>query len=477
MGLGGKERKKDSGPPPFSPAAIGGLAFWYDAEQSQQTAPGGAVMRWRDLSGNGNDAEQDDAAARPLPISDGSGRSALRFDGVDDVLEVTTPPDLSAGVTAFVVFRMRERADFTGILAAGAAGGADHEQYFALQNASAASEQLQLSGRSLEADPLLVESIDSGEVQYALFTIDAAAASLRDVSGTTTDASSTTTFGTPAALTLGARLNDGLPVAFGAIDLYEVGLYDRVLVPAELDQLESHLQAKRGLLWSPRFFGADLAWLHDVEDSLLLESDGAIDRWDDLSGSGRHFAQQADARPVLTTDASGRHVMRFDGIDDLMAMSGTLPALDPFSAAVVFTVRSRDDFAGILSAAPASGPDVTDFWSFRLTTADGGEVQLAGQQNEIDPIELQRPDAGAAQIAIWTTAAGSASLRDGSGQTSDTFDGGFGVPAEIVLGGRFDGAPYGNAAIDVFATVGVGRVLTNDEQASLIAWADERWGT
>ena len=476
MGLGGKGRKKDPGPPPFSPAAIAGLAFWYDAEQSQRTAPGGAVSRWGDLSGNGNDGEQDVAAARPLPISDESGRSALCFDGVDDVLQVAAPPDLAGGLTAFVVFRMRERADFAGIIGAGAASGEDHQQYFTLQSATAASEQLQLFGRSLEPDPLLVKSVDSGGVQYALFTIDAAGASLRDAAGTTTDASSTTAFGTPAAVTLGARLNDGLPFAFGAIDLYEVGLYGRVLMPAELDQLEAYLQVKRGLLWSPRFLGAALAWLHDVDDSPILATGGAIDRWDDLSGSGRHLAQEADARPVQTVDLSGRHVVRFDGVDDLLAMTGTLPALDPFSAAVVFTVRSRDDFAGILSAAPASGPDVTDFWSFQLTTAAGGEVQLAGQQNETDPIELQRPDAGAAQIAIWTTDAGNASLRDGAGQVSDTFDGGFGVPAEIVLGGRFDGAPFGNAAIDVFATVGVTRVLSADEQTKLIDWAQRRWG-
>ena len=59
----------------------------------------------------------------------------------------------------------------------------------------------------------------------------------------------------------------------------------------KLDQLEDNLQVKRILLWSPEFFGGDLAWLHEAEDSPRIESGGAVDRWDDLSVAGRHFAQ------------------------------------------------------------------------------------------------------------------------------------------------------------------------------------------
>ena len=476
IGLGSRGRPKNPGPPPFSPASIPGLAFWYDAGQSQQVAPGGTVQRWADLSGNGNDAEQDTAAARPVPVTDGAGRAALSFDGVDDVLTVMTPPDLSAGLTVFVVFRVRERVDFAGLLAAGAASGADHQSFFTLQNATAASLDLQLYGRSQEADDLVIKAVDSGGIQYALFTVDAASASLRDANGERTDGTTSLAFGTPAAMALGARLNDGSPFGFAAMDLFEVGLYPRVLDPAELDQLEDHLKAKRGLRWSPAFFGADLAWLHDAEDSPRVESGGAVDRWDDLSVAGRHFAQTGTARPIPAIDPLGRQVIRFDGVDDVMAMTGPLPALDPFSTAVICRVRARDDFAGILSAAPTSGPDVTEFWSLRLTTAEGDEVQLRGRDSEPDPLDLARPESAAAQVLIWTTAAGSGSLRDASGEVTDTFDGGFGLPEEIVLGGRFDGAPLGHAAIDVLATLGVGRVLTADEQARVIDWASRKWG-
>ena len=50
-------------------------------------------------------------------------------------------------------------------------------------------------------------------------------------------------------------------------------------------------------------------------------------------------------------------------------------------------------------------------------------------------------------------------LRDVLGSSTDAYDGGFGTPAEIVLGGRYDGAPFGYAAIDVLATVGASRAL------------------
>ena len=84
-------------PPPFSPAATLDLAFSHDAAQSEQIMAGGAVERWGDLSGNGNDALQSLATARPTAAVDAAGRPALRFDGADDALVVLTLPDLGPG--------------------------------------------------------------------------------------------------------------------------------------------------------------------------------------------------------------------------------------------------------------------------------------------------------------------------------------------------------------------------------------------
>jgi hypothetical protein len=477
LGLGpGRRRPGSAQPAPFTPASLPGLAFWYDAEESPVVESGGFVAELHDLSVNANNAEQGVTGARPLKTVDGHGRPVIAFDGQDDVLTVAGPPDLAGGATLFAVFRIRSRSDFSGIFACGAASGADHETFFTLQNATAASEELQVFGRSGEAQPLVVKGVDTGETQYVILRVEDAAALWRDIGGEQSAGSTATAFGTPAAIAIGARLDDAVPFGFGAVDLHEIGLFPRQLDATELDQLETYIQARHGLRWTPKQFGSALAWFHDVEASGLVLTGTAVDQWTDDSGNARHLIQSDGSRPVKTTDALGRATLRFDGVDDTLRMTGTLPALDPFTAAIVFTVRLEDDFSGILSAAPQSGPDVTDFWSLRMAASGNGAIELVGRDDEIDPLVLSRPQSGSTQIAVWTTATGSASLRDTAGEVSDSYDGGFGIPGEIVLGGRFDGSPYGSAAIDVFAVVGVDRVLTTDEQTQLIAWAEERWG-
>jgi hypothetical protein len=88
---------------------------------------------------------------------------------------------------------------------------------------------------------------------------------------------------------------------------------------------------------------------------------------------------------------------------------------------------------------------------------------------------LGAADGGTAQVAVWTLASGTGVLRDAFGPSSDAYDGGFGTPAEIVLGGRYNGAPFGYAAIDVLATVGASRALSATDQQRLIDWASARW--
>jgi hypothetical protein len=61
------------------------------------------------------------------------------------------------------------------------------------------------------------------------------------------------------------------------------------------------------------------------------------------------------------------------------------------------------------------------------------------------------------------------------GSSTDTYGGSFGAPAGILLGGRYGGAPFGYAAIDVLATLGASRALSVTEQQRLIDWASARW--
>jgi hypothetical protein len=454
------------------PTRLADLAFWYDAGLS--TYAGGI---WHDLSGNDNHAAQTVASQRPSHTVDGAGREVLRFDGINDALLVNMPPDLSAGLSLFVVYRVRTPVNFRGIFTASAASGADHQEFFTLQYEQVNNQRVQLFGRSVQQNQVVIQRVDSTEMQYALVTFDddGVDVEFRDFNGAGGDTSTAVPLGTPAAMVLGARYNQGAAFNFGAVDLCEVGLYNRELTPAERDSLEAYLRKRHGLTWNPRFIGKDLAWFHDVDASGFVLSGENVDQWSDLSGKGRHWTPTSTERPIKTTDGHGRSIVRFDGVDDLLAMSGPLPALEPFSAAVVYRMRDRGDFTGVISAAPAAGTDHTDFWTFRTASAVSSELELSGRSAELDVLSLFAEDSGAPQLAVWTATSGVGTLRDLLGSSTDTYGGSFGTPAEIVLGGRYDGAPFGHAAIDVLATVGASRALSTTDQQRLIEWASARW--
>lgn len=230
--------------PPESPDEMSALAFWYDAETSPTIEAGGVVERWDDLSSNGNHAGQAVSSERPTKATDGEGRDVIRFDGIDDTLAVAVPPNLAAGVTLFVVFAVRTRSDFSGIVSAAAATGVDHEAFFSLQNASAASNQFQWLGRSAEADPLLIERNDDPTINLAILTAAGGNARFEDVDGQGLDTYDGA-FATPDQIIVAGHYDNGT-FGYSAIDVYEFGLYTRALTAAERAFLADYLRNKHG---------------------------------------------------------------------------------------------------------------------------------------------------------------------------------------------------------------------------------------
>ena len=460
-------------PPRFLPTRLPGLAFWYNSEVSSYA--GGT---WSDLSGNNNHALQPSASARPIVTTDGAGRRLLRFDGINDALRVANPPNLSAGATFFVVYRVRTPVDFRGIFTASAATGTDHQQFFTLQYEQAANRRIQVFGRSIQPNQLFTLGVDSTLKQYALATLanDGVTTELRDLTGITTDSSTFAPFGTPAAIILGARYNDDTVFRFGAVDLYEVGLFNRELSPAERDQLEAYVRLRQRLTWEPRFLGKDLAWFHDVNASEFVLSGGLVDQWSRSEQPWPTLA--AEHRGTPPQDHGWQRPERHS-VRRRRRPPGRSPARCRRSSrsqpppSIGF--ETRGDFDGVLTAAPPAGADHVDFWTFRDATAASLEMELFGRSAEADQLSLSRVDNGAAQIAVWTAGSGTAELRDGAGSSTDAYGGSFGAPTEIVLGGRYAGAPFGYAAIDVLATVGATRALSATEQARLVAWANAKW--
>jgi hypothetical protein len=247
-----------------------------------------------------------------------------------------------------------------------------------------------------------------------------------------------------------------------------------VVSGAEFVRLQNYLKARHAIHWSPGYLDSGLAWWHDDWSSFTL-SGSLVDQWHDRSGKGRHWTSSGDARPAKTTEA-GEVVVRFDGTDDVLNLTGGLPTLQPFTVAVAYRVRERVDFAGVMSAAAESGLDHESFWTFQTASAASNDMELLGRSLEADELALTRPDSDVAQIAIWTAATGSATLRDRAGAVNDSYGGSFGTPAAIVLGARYDAGPFNHAEIDVMGTVGMNSALAAPDQQKLIDWAIAKWG-
>lgn len=477
LGLSPGRRRPST--PPFSPDQIADLAFWYKAGDPQNTVTAGAVEQAFDLSGNGRHGTQSASTRRPLNTTDPDGRALMRFDGADDFLQVLSPPNLANGATVFIAYRIRQHVNGAGIISVGSAGDSQgNDKWFEFTSAFAAN-RTQLVSKDTAADPIALPArIDPrGDKNYAIFSVDNTTGTLRDFLGAVSETGTDQALpGTPDAIVLGSRVfNQFASPTFGFVDVYEVGLYARPLSGPEIDQLAAYVQARHGIGWSPGYLDSGLAWWHDDWSSFTLSGGSQVDLWNDRSGKGRHWTGGGNARPVKTTDG-GNVVVRFDGTDDVLSLGGTLPALQPFAAAVVYRVRNRTNFAGVVSAAAASGIDHESFWTFEMASAASNDMQLFGRSLEADQLTLTRADAGVAQIAIWTAATGNATLRDRVAEVSDTYGGSLGTPAAVVLGSRYDAGPFGHAEIDVMGTVAVNSALAPADQQKLIDWAIAKWG-
>lgn len=89
--------------------------------------------------------------------------------------------------------------------------------------------------------------------------------------------------------------------------------------------------------------------LHVKSDRGVLQNAGAVSRWQDYSGFGRHFAQPTVAnQPVWTPNiVNGRPVIRFTSGSSHW-MSSAIPALSgPVTVAIVFVSQANENIKGL----------------------------------------------------------------------------------------------------------------------------------
>ncbi len=97
-----------------------GLQLWLKADAGVTAGAGGKVTAWQDQSGKGNNASQSVADMSPLLVNDAiNGKPVLRFDGVDDFLEVADSDSVSitGDITTFFLVKFDDFATYRAVWA------------------------------------------------------------------------------------------------------------------------------------------------------------------------------------------------------------------------------------------------------------------------------------------------------------------------------------------------------------------------
>ena len=327
---------------------------------------------------------------RPSKTSDAAGSQPAAFRRDQRRAVGRSPPDLSGGLTLFVVYRVRTPVDFHGIVTR--VGGDRHRPpavlYLAVRtgehSANSAVRPLDpaqpggRAGRRFDGDAVRHRDLRrrrrrrraARPQRHQGRCLDAVA--LRHAGGA------------------GPRcpLQSGATFSFGAVDLYEVGLFNRELTPgrarparelpaaAPCAGLEPALHRRRARL-APR---RRCQQLHHGR------------RPDRAVGRPEHAPAPLDRqRRRASVEDRRRRRARRDQLRRRRRSAGAdragLPTLQPFSVGLVYRVRERSDFTGILSATPPAGTDHSDFWTFRNASAASQQMQLFGRSIEADPLE------------------------------------------------------------------------------------------
>jgi len=102
-GNGGDGGGSTGGGPIADPTDIAGLSLWLEAGVGI-TEDGGGVSGWQDQSGNANHASQSQGTRKPMRIAAAiGGQDAVRFDGVNDALEIADHDSLDPGDESYLL--------------------------------------------------------------------------------------------------------------------------------------------------------------------------------------------------------------------------------------------------------------------------------------------------------------------------------------------------------------------------------------
>lgn len=286
----------------------------------------GAVGLWRDISGNGNDAQQSEASKRPeLLRNAANGLPAVRFGGTQFMALNPVFPVGGDYAVGFVV-RINGYATANNVLS-----GNSRALYFA----GVPYLKVLHSGNfgQQATSPIAITSgMNAVAINYQESTRTATIA----INGITAVAAQI-----PANVDPVIYLGAYAQANFLTGDIAEVMLFNRSLSPAEFSALQLAWIARYGIT-TPQPYGppaaGPLLWLK-ADSGVVSQPNGKVSRWNDRSGNG--YAAWQDSTALQTTlipnAIANLPAVRFAGAGSFMEATPVFPTRSDYT--LTFVVR------------------------------------------------------------------------------------------------------------------------------------------
>ena len=433
-----------------SPTEIAGCALWLDGADAtsmfdatsggSQVAPGGAIARWQDKSGNGRHFIQSTLTARPtLTTSGRNGRSVVTFDATDDFMQSASTQNIPQPATWIIVYKTPSS------LASSWALVDSTTDRLHVYTGSGPDLRMFAGGSQFSVEATV--SADQWRVGTYFFN-GASSSGRRD--GSQAGAGTIGTNATTGTIMLGAN-NGGAATIKSQIA--EAILLTGVTSFADIARVEAYLAQRWGI--------------SGVHAPATATSD-PVGAWLDKSGNARHATQStAGSRPTVGTQ-NGRKAITLDGTNDHMVL-GDLSAAFPTAAEIIasYGITSTDTGYVIYQTANNSTHDVASV---------SGTFCGAFRSVRLPNVALASPTTAGAYL--WGVASSSIShelFLQGAKVLSSAAD--YAAGSNHAIGTRTaDGTAATSLAGRVNEVCVFNRVLTSSERQRVNRYLASRWG-
>jgi hypothetical protein len=301
---------------------------YYDIYTTSSTSTENAfVNTWYDQSGNGRHATQTATGSQPLIVSSGSlitenGKSAIRFDGINDHL-INTNPLTYGSFSTFLTTK------FSGI----SPTAQTPIQY----------SKLDISQLGLSYSPTVVlQSSDSTVSPIATASFSSTwTGSLLSISNITTFDSVYTT----SSLSVnGTIVASGSRIVSSPSDGITIGLITSLPATTQLTGSISEIVIYNGSLTGSKILIENN--INNYYNIYTGSNHGFVARWYDQSGNGHHFQQPLTAsQPLIVSSGSYLGSVNLDGVDDWMNSLTSYTTSNQNSIFTVFKNRTKSSTA------------------------------------------------------------------------------------------------------------------------------------